>query len=177
MKEQINNSLLFFSLSLCGILPIMLSLKQSGYYIVPAYPFLAIAFALPFQPLVKGLMEKINSSSKSFFVFKIISYFLLISVFLFSFSQKGKIGRDEKELQLVFECGKYIPENTTISIDDETYIAWKLHAYFARYKNISLDPDNSQLFYLHNQDLPFSHLHDEYIHLIEIDNFVLIEKK
>ena len=177
MKEQINNSLLFFSLSLCGILPIMLSLKQSGYYIVPAYPFLAIAFALPFQPFVKGLMEKINSSSKSFLVFKIISYFLLISVFLFSFSQKGKIGRDKKELQLVFECGKYIPENTTISIDDETYITWKLHAYFARYKNISLDSDNSQLFYLHNQNLPFSHLHDEYIHLIEIDNFVLLKKK
>ena len=177
MKEQIKNSLTFFALSLCGILPIMLSLKQSGYYILPAYPFLAIAFALPFQAFIKELQGKINSSSKGFSAFKIISCTLLISVFLFSFSQKGKIGRDKKELQLVFECNKYIPSNTTISVDDEMYFEWGLHAYFARYKNISLDGSNNHLFYLHNKDLPLSQLDKEYIHLTDIENFSLYKRK
>jgi len=177
MKEQINNSLAFFSLSLCGILPIMLSLKQSGYYIISAYPFLAIAFALPFQAFIKELLEKIDSSSKGFFVFKTISCILFIFVLVFSFSQKEKISRDKKELQLVFECGKYIPSNTIISIDKKTYPVWKLHAYFARYKDISLDPDNQHQFYLHNKDLPLPQLGDGYIHLTDIDNFTLFKEK
>ena len=139
IKEQMKNSLAFFALSLCGILPIMLSLKQSGYYIVPAYPFLAIALALLFQPFIKQLLEKINVLSRGFLVFKIVSCSVLIVVIAFSISQKGKISRDKKDLQLVFECGKHIPSNTTISIDQETYFEWGLHAYFARYKGISLN--------------------------------------
>ena len=179
MKEQISNSLLFLSLSLCGILPVLLSLKQSGFYIIPAYPFLAIAFALPLQPFIKGFMEKINSASKGFFVFKTLICILLASSVLFSFSQKGKIERDKKELQLVFECGKYISPNTTINIDKEIYHEYYLHAYFARYKNISLDAnaDNRHLFYLHNQDFPLPSLEDEYVPLTEIDNFILLKKK
>ena len=69
----------------------MLSLKQSGYYIVPAYPFLAIVFALLFQPFIKELQEKINISSRGFLAFKIISCVMFVSVIVFSFSQKGKI--------------------------------------------------------------------------------------
>ena len=176
-KIQIHNSFVFLALSLCGILPIMLSVKQSGYYIVPAYPFLAIAFALPFQPFIQKLMEKINSASRGFLAFKIISCIFFLSVVVFAFSQKGKISRDKKEIQLVFECSKYIPSNTTISIDKETYSEWSIHAYFARYKNIALSTDNNHLFYLHNQDVPWTLSEKEYIHLIDIENFSLYKKK
>jgi len=177
IKEQSKNSLLFFSLSLCGVLPIMLSLKQSGYYIVPAYPFLAIAFALLFQPFIKELQEKINISSRGFLAFKIISCVIFISVIAFSFSQKGKISRDKKDLQFVFECSKYIPSNTTISIDNETFFEWGLHAYFARYQSISLDRNNKHLFYLHNQNLPLSHPSEEYIYLVDIENYSIYKIK
>ena len=177
LKEHIHNSLLFLSLSLCGVLPIMLSLKQSGFYIVPAYPFLAIAFALPFQPLIQTLMEKISTSSKGFLSFKIVSCTLLIAVIVFSVSQKGKIARDKPELQLVFVCGQYIPPNTTISIDKEMYSRWSLHAYFARYKSISLDPDNRHRYYLHDKNLPISPLDENSTVLAEMGDFVLFERE
>jgi hypothetical protein len=175
LNEQRKNMFVFFSLSLCGILPVMLSLKQSGYYIIPAYPFLAIAFALPFQAFIKEWQGKINSSSRGFLVFKIISCVIVIAVIVFSFSQKGNIGRDKKNVQLIFECSKYIPENTIISIDKEMYAEWGLHAYFVRHKNISLDKENAHLFYLHNQDLPLPQ-DEEYVHLTDIENFSLYKK-
>ena len=177
MKEQVKNSLVLFFLSLCGVLPIMLSLKQSGYYIVPAYPFLAIAFALPFQAFIKEWQDKINKSSPAFWSFKILSCVLLLSIIVYSFSQKEKISRDKRELHLVLECSKYIPSNTTISIDDNTYSDWGLHAYFARYKNISLDCRNEYLFYLHDRNFSsLKLLDDEYTHLIDIENFTLYKK-
>ena len=177
LKEQKHNSLLFFSLSLCGILPIMLSLKQSGYYIVPAYPFWAIALSLPFQPFVLKLMEKINYSSKGFLVFKISSSVLFLSVILLAFSQKEKISRDKKELQLIFECSKFIPSNITITIDEKTYIEWELHAYFARYKDIALDKHNAHTYYLHDKNLPIYLSEDDYVSITEVENFVLLKKK
>lgn len=177
MKKELKNSLVFLTLSLCGVLPIMLSLKQSGYYIIPAYPFLAIAFAIPFQAIIKEWQEKIDSSSRNFIVFKIVSCLALISVILFSISQKGKISREKKTLKLVFECNKYIPSNSVISIDNETYTKWELHAYFARYKNISLDENEKHLYYLHNKHLPFPDLDEEYILLTDIDSYSLYKKK
>jgi 4-amino-4-deoxy-L-arabinose transferase-like glycosyltransferase len=176
LKEQLHNSLLFLSLSLCGVLPIMISLKQSGFYIVPAYPFLAIAFALPFQPFVKSLIETINGSSKVFFVFKTITCLVFIAVIVFSVSQKGKIARSKEMLQLVFACGKYIPSNTTISIDKETYSRWTLHSYFARYATISLDQNNIHRYYLHDKNLPLSSLDENSTVLTKIGNFVLMER-
>jgi len=176
LKEQIHNSFMFFALSLCGILPIMLSLKQSGFYIVPAYPFLAIALSLPFQPFIHKLMEKINAASKGFLIFKIVSCALLFGVMTFAFSQKGKIGRDKNDLQLVFECNKYIPPNTTISVEFETFTRWGIHAYFARYQDIRLDAHNAHFYYLHDKNLPFRLPEDDYFPVMEIENFVLLKK-
>lgn len=175
---QIRNSLILFSLSFSGILPVMLSLQQRGFYIIPAYPFLAIAFALLFQPFIKQLMEKINGSSRGFLLFKIISCAVFIAVIVFAFSQKGKMGRDKKELSIVFECSKYIPPNTTISIDKETFSNWSLHAYFARYKSISLDDgDSMHSYYLHNPQSPLPPLNEDYVHLTDIEGFGFYMRK
>lgn len=176
LKKHLHNGLIFFALSLCGILPIMMSLKQSGYYIVPAYPFWAIALSLPFQPIIQKRMEKINSLSKGFLAFKIISIGLLLSVIVFAFSQKGKIGRDKNDLQTVFECGKYIPSHTTITIDEQTYSEWGLHAYFARYKDIALDKTNVHTYYLHNKDLSLCLPAEDYTTITEVENFVLFKR-
>jgi hypothetical protein len=177
MREYGKSSLLFFVLAFCGILPVMLSFKQSGFYIIPAYPFLAIALALPFQPFMKSIMEKINLVARGFLIFKIISRILLLSVLLFSFSQKGKIARNEKELNIVFACSQYIPQHTVISIDKETSGYWLLHACFARYNRISLDANNNiHSYYLHDKNLSPNLLDENYIYLTEIENFVLFKR-
>ncbi|MCE2742413.1 MAG: hypothetical protein LW701_02400, partial [Fluviicola sp.] len=44
-KEQRATSFTFLALGLSAVLPIMVSMKQSGFYILTAYPFFAIAVA------------------------------------------------------------------------------------------------------------------------------------
>ncbi len=175
-KTYKNSSLIFLSLSLCGILPIMLSAKQSGFYIVPAYPFMAIALALPFQPYLKILMDKIQVHSKGFLIFKIMSFILLISVIFFSLSQYGKIARNKKELQTVFACNKYIPENSRISVDFDEFTNWGLQSYFARYQNICLDTIKGHTYYLQNQNTDSVSSNENYIPIIDVENFMLLKK-
>ena len=176
LKKHRRSSFLFFALSLCGILPVMLSLKQSGFYIVPAYPFLVIAFALPFQPFIKNLMEKINTASKGFLIFKIVSFSLLFAVLVFSFSQKNKFARGQEELETVFLCSKYVPQYTTISIEWDIRSRYNFYGYFARYQHISLDPNHAHRYYLHDKSLSSKILDENYIPLLDMENFVLFKR-
>ena len=58
-------------------------------------------------------------------------------------SQIGKVGRDKNKLHDVYQIGKIVPQNTTISISKSIWREWSLHGYFYRYFNISLDKLNN----------------------------------
>lgn len=154
----------FFLLGLCGVLPIMVSLKQSGFYIIATLPFFAIAFALFFLPLVDYLISIIHFQSNGFRLFKWTAYGLLLIGTLSSFYHANSIGRDKTKLKDTFTILDHIPANSTISIPSEIWQDWGLHAYYARYKNISLDPNtkNKYDFFLFRKDLNADSIKKEY---------------
>ena len=180
IKKHQKDSFVFIALALCAILPIMLTLKQSSYYISPAYPFLAIALALLFQPMVKRWMEKINVALRVFVIFKWMSCVLFGISIMVTIALNGRIGRDE-QLQVVAEISSYIPNNVTISIDEGTPCSWRLydwlHAYFARYKNISLDQTNEHTYYLHDKRVEPRLPLNSYILLTKVGEYELRMKR
>lgn len=124
----------FLALGFSGVLPIMISLKQSGFYMIPAFPFFALAFAL----LIKALLETQKRSNLLKYS-GIISLVILGIAFFVSFSSIGKIGRDKEMLEDVYAISKVVPHASKISISKNLAQNWALHAYFSRYSNISLD--------------------------------------
>ena len=175
-----NNSLMFLALALCGVLPLMLSLKQNGHYLLPVYPFLALAVALPFQPYLKILMGKVQNSSPFWIGLRVGSCVLLVLALSVTLVHMGKIGRDKELLQVVFECNRHIPRNTVINIDTERSVLWGFHGNFARTRNISLDvnKETKREYYLSNQGIfhDARHAGEGYVFLMKNGNYVLLKQ-
>jgi len=146
-KQKTNNNdwiFILLALGLSGVLPIMISMKQSGFYILATFPIFSIAIALKIAPKLSILTEKINTQSSKFKAFKYISYTLLLISIILLFSRINTIGRDEDKIEDVYSMVKIIPKSTTIGIQKEIRTEWSMHGYFQRYGNIALDTHISE---------------------------------
>ncbi len=130
---------ILLALSLSGVVPIMVSMKQSGFYMVPVFPLISILMVLLISPSVKYLVDKIDFNSRGFIVFKYISIILFIASIAFNASQINTIGRDKQKLEDIYSIIEIVPNGSDISIEPIIRNQWSLHGYFQRYGFISLD--------------------------------------
>lgn len=131
----------FFFLGLSGVLPIMITRVQSGFYLLTSLPFFAISFSLLICPLVEIMIERINCHSSGYRLFKFFASGILLLGLILSVYFYGHINRDENLIKDMRAITTELSENSTINILPQMYYDWRLHAYYGRYKNISLDPD------------------------------------
>lgn len=174
LKLQKKNILFLLLIVLSGILPIMISKKQSGFYILTTYPFFSVACGLWINQYLHKIINKhfINSIR----ILKRITIIFLILVISVSFYASQRIGRDEALIQ---DCKKIISivgKESTIGIPSSLFEKWSLHAYFARYGNVSLI-NNSSIhlpYIITEKDTKFI---NEYQRLpIQLNCFILWEK-
>ena len=146
LPSQINQyfplSYSFLLVGLSGVLPIMISEKQSGYYILCTFPFFVFALTLFFLPFFESLFYRINFGGKAFQIFKVFTLLFFTATIVFSLLQLNKIGRNKDKIKMIHSFSKVIPPNTIIAIPKSLWEDWSLRAYFARYANVSLDSDN-----------------------------------
>jgi len=154
----------YFAIALSGSLPILISVKQSGYYLVPSLPFYAIATGILAAPRLNVLMQKIKSESRTFKIITYITIFLFCGTLVFSFMQTGKIGRDKEMLKDVYAIGKIVPNNSSVSICYEMIYNWGLRAYLIRYFCINLDEKQQHEFYIRDKSCK-SEMTKDYIKL------------
>ena len=144
-----NRKLIFFLLvAVSGSLPILISLKQSGYYLVPSFPFFALTAGIFAVSWLNPLMQKIKAESRGFRLVTLITLILLFGTLLFSFMQTGKIGKNKLVVKDIHTIGKIVPGNSIISICPNLKCDWGLYAYMMRYFSISLDEKNQHEFYV-----------------------------
>jgi 4-amino-4-deoxy-L-arabinose transferase-like glycosyltransferase len=130
----------FILVGLAGSAPLMLTMVQKAFYLIPCYPFFAIGFALIIAPFVVHLQTWQNPESKGFKLFGGISALLLIGSITVVAMMKGKTGRDEDILHDTRVVSKIIPHYSTVTITSSAfYIDWELQCYLMRYYNISSD--------------------------------------
>lgn len=140
-KVNIKKGLIMFFIGCSGVFPMIISLKQSGFYILPALPFFAMSFALFMLPQIEYLINKYYKETK---LFKSISYFFLIFSFVLVLFFKGKVIRDADKLNDVIVISNYV-ENKTLSIPPKLFWDWSLKSYFYRYGDIELNDNQSNL--------------------------------
>jgi 4-amino-4-deoxy-L-arabinose transferase-like glycosyltransferase len=141
--ENAKKAAVFIFLGLTGVLPIMISMKQSGFYILATYPFFSIGAAILIYPLTDSLLSRINFESRGFGFFKWFACILLAAGILLSLYFSDGYSRDKQKIIDTYSVLDIIPGGTTININPDMYEDWNLHAYYARFKNVSLDPDLS----------------------------------
>lgn len=134
-------ALVFICLGLTGVLPIMISMKQSGFYILPTYPLFSIGASILMYPFIDSLLVRIDYGSKWFKVFKLFACLLLFLGIFLSLWYSGGFSRDKDKIKDTYSVLTVIPEGTIINISPDMHEDWSLHAYYARFRNVSLDPD------------------------------------
>jgi 4-amino-4-deoxy-L-arabinose transferase-like glycosyltransferase len=142
----------FSAVIVSGIIPIMISLKQRGFYIITVYPIFAIVIGLVLYPYIKSKWTKIELSPSKFKIVKAITILIAIASVTICLVRSNGISRDQdiiEDLKLVVsETGT----NLTIDICPEMRPYWNLHGYYSRYADITLDfnPQTYQRYYLTN---------------------------
>jgi 4-amino-4-deoxy-L-arabinose transferase-like glycosyltransferase len=133
----------FLLIGLAGVAPIMISLKQRGFYTLATYPWFAIGFAILIYPLVISVFSRINFRSAGFTFFRMMSFAFLVTGITLCIYFSTTIGRDKTKLEDCYTVIKNIPEGSTINIDPRMAGDWSLHGYYQRLKSIDLDPDHN----------------------------------
>jgi 4-amino-4-deoxy-L-arabinose transferase-like glycosyltransferase len=131
----------FFLLAIAGSLPIMISPKQSGYYVLCSYPLFAIFFALLNFEEVKSFL-KINwiiTKEKPFRRILLLLTFASIALMIFNYK---KFYRDKEKINMIDNISSSIKENKKLNISWELANDYSLYGYFARRHNLSLYTPN-----------------------------------
>lgn len=155
-----------FLVALSASLPVGLSPRQSGHYLLPSFPLYAIGVALLVGPVVSDLTRRIRTSALAFKVGTGINALVLVSLIVFSISKWGEIGRDRDLIEDVWQIEDVVGARETIALCYELKREWTMHGYFSRYSSIEIDPSETRRQFMVSRD---SHCRDsierEYRHV------------
>ena len=130
-------SLFFFLVGISASIPLIISPKQSQYYLVPSIPFYILSASVLIAPLIIPILSSLSGTFKGW-ILKISCGFFIFIIFL-SLSRIGKFSRDEQKLSDVYTISNHLPQGTILSTTPDINQDWGLIAYMCRIGNLSLD--------------------------------------
>jgi 4-amino-4-deoxy-L-arabinose transferase-like glycosyltransferase len=136
--EDRNIIYVFIATALSGIIPMMISLKQSGFYISSTLPLFAIAFSLFILPYLTLIFENYMKERTKQTGLLFTSVSLLIISIIVSLSFMNKPIRDKELLSDVHKITSIVPKYTSIAGEKVLYANWSLIAYLKRFAGIEL---------------------------------------
>jgi 4-amino-4-deoxy-L-arabinose transferase-like glycosyltransferase len=150
MRTNLQPFLIFFIVGLTGVVPVMVSAKQSGFYILATYPFFAIALGALLEPLISYLRANIKGS----LMLNLAGYVVFFVGVCLCFYFSTTMGRDENKIKDTYQILKVVPKRSLISIPPTMYEDWGLHGYYARYGAVSLDSSGKRDYLLVKRNYP-----------------------
>jgi 4-amino-4-deoxy-L-arabinose transferase-like glycosyltransferase len=176
--EHRTKAITFFMIGLSGILPLMLTLVQKGFYMVPALPFIAIGFSILIAPQVNILFTRLEER-KFLNVLKVVFILLAITAIILPVLNLGRSSRDKELLEDIHRLGAEIPEKSVINCSKEFISDWSLQTYLSRYYFISLDINTTHDYYLCNKNnyREKKSIYDESYEVVDdkMHNYVLLK--
>ncbi len=149
-KESNSNSyfIIFLIIGLTGVLPLMLTLVQKGFYMLPALPFIAIAFASISYHNLMDWTQALYLKKEFLLTLKLTALLLVLSTLILTSLNVGKYSRNKELLEDVHQLGKIIPSRTVINCTYDLQRDWSLQTYLSRYYFISIDTNEPHDYYL-----------------------------
>lgn len=143
-EKVVDNKKWFFIFLLTGLsasLPLMFTGVQKGFYLVPAFPFFAIAASVLTVRSVIKIMGKLNDYKNFSIIIRMFALCLLVTTVSFTFVMAGIPKRDKDMLHDVYLMGNIIPSGSNVLVKDNLYEEWNFQFYLNRYFGIYTDPD------------------------------------
>jgi len=177
---QFNNnkiSLFFFLIGVSASLPLIISLKQRAFYLVPSIPFFVLSICFFIVPYLRFFLENLFAAVLKWI--KRAAIFIFIFTIVFSIFKFGKYSRDEKKLKDIYLISQNIPSGTIIYTTPEIWQDWSFVAYMCRIGYFSLDIDKEHDYFLINKNDKIElSLMGKYNKMnIDLDNYIILKKK
>lgn len=127
---------LLIALGLSGILPIMISPKQLGFYLIPAIPYVVMGLSVFIIQYFKLYQIKLKPTFKKYIYVKLITAMVILVVLVIN--QHGKPVRDADELADAEKIEHFISTTNCIASGSEMLNSWTMMAYLKRYHGVEL---------------------------------------
>jgi hypothetical protein len=125
----------FLLLGLAGTLPILVSAKQAGHYLVPAVPLYVLAAAIAFAPSAGVFVERWTRTGAQWV--NLACLIMLLGTIGAAYAPA--LGRDRARLANLDALDPSVPRDATVGICPAANDDWGLHAWFERRFRVSLD--------------------------------------
>ena len=126
----------FTLLGLCGTLPILVSPKQTGHYLMPAVPFYAIGAAAFVAPTAADLLNRLRAG-RSAVALRVLAATVAVAAGVAA--ALPAFEREPARLAELDRLAAVAPRGATVGICPSTNGDWGLHAWFQRRFQMSLD--------------------------------------
>jgi 4-amino-4-deoxy-L-arabinose transferase-like glycosyltransferase len=137
-KEQ-KKLILFFALTAAsGILPLMVTMEQRGFYLVTALPFIALAASLFIAPNIEQIQQKMAEKGRIATFLSIFGVFITISAIISTFFFAGKPKRDSEKLHDLPLIAAKTGEWKTLLTTKNIFLDWGFSAYAMRNHSLSV---------------------------------------
>jgi 4-amino-4-deoxy-L-arabinose transferase-like glycosyltransferase len=131
---------------LSGIAPMMISMKQREFYLLPALPFVILSICILAQPVLLHMDDWIvKFSPKKIGLFSLI---VLIASCCISYSQKGKMHRNIALQKDIEQMSSHIEPNQKVGIAPCLREDWSLYGYCYRHYYWSLETLSDHTFFI-----------------------------
>ncbi len=137
-------SLFFLLIGLSASIPLLISLKQRKFYLIPSFPFFILGFCLLIVPLLEPRLKEFYKKRK---IIVVINFLLVIALSVISFSLDG-YSRDKNKIQDIEKIVNVVKKGEIISTSKSLNRNWQIVAYFLRKNYISLTSKEGQAYYL-----------------------------
>jgi 4-amino-4-deoxy-L-arabinose transferase-like glycosyltransferase len=146
-------ALAFFLIGMAGILPLMVTLEQRGFYLVTGLPFVTTAVALFCTAGAKKIDLAFQHKRMLRIAVLAAGIVLLAGTSAATVFLAGTPKRDAALLADVKLIGENCGRNTVLSAGESTWTVWSLQGYLVRYYNIALSrSDTTAAFYIVHQE-------------------------
>jgi 4-amino-4-deoxy-L-arabinose transferase-like glycosyltransferase len=137
--QQHKKLLLFFlAVAASGILPLMVTLEQRGFYLVTALPYFAIVASLFVAPQVELLQENLARRKTASVFLSIFGMIMTTGALIATFMLAGKPKRDAEKVHDLPLIAAQTGERITILTTTSIYMDWGFHSYAMRNHGISI---------------------------------------
>jgi 4-amino-4-deoxy-L-arabinose transferase-like glycosyltransferase len=138
--------LLFLIIALCASVPLIISLKQRRFYLIPSIPFYALSFGFILIQFCQRVELKIPARIHR--VIRMSSFVVLAAILMVSAIRFGRPGRDSQKLEAAYTLAEQFPAGAVFTAEREVWSDWELTAYLSRVGRLSLDCDKQHAYFL-----------------------------
>ncbi len=138
----------FLWIGLSASLPMLASIKQRSFYLLPAFPFFGLAIGAFVFPYVHYGFSRISLSVKARRGITFLCLIAAIGLAAYLSSQMGDIGRDESLITEILEIPDWVPVDQKIGICQSMESDYSFLSYAQRYIGLETRSDYHRAEYI-----------------------------